>query len=75
MCLLYIYVQKALLVWENLATFITGKLPLHLNNFIVYKLSEVDVIGASLSEPHTSMTVLCTRLRMFGCLLVDIHID
>ena len=28
---LYHYVQKALLVWENLATFITGKFSFHLN--------------------------------------------
>ena len=27
------------------------------------------VIGASLSEPHTSVTSLCTRVCMFACLL------
>ena len=41
---------------------------------MVCKLSEVDVIRASLSELHTSMTILRTRMWMLACLLVGIHI-
>ena len=71
MCLLWL--QSELLQWFLLYTFNSLPTPYSVGVLLCW-VKSVEIIGASLSEPHTNVTALRKCVCIRACLLVCGHI-